>query len=49
MNFPESNIENEPFWISIEVTTYSDSFENNWQENWVIEGIGSGKNFKRQK
>ena len=41
MNFPESNIENEPFWISIEVTTYSDSFENNWQENWVIEGIGS--------
>ncbi len=43
MNFPESNIENEPFWISIEVTTYSDSFENNWQENWWIEGTGSEK------
>ena len=44
MNFPESNIENEEFWISIEVTTYSDSFENNWQENW-IEGEGRN-NFK---
>ena len=41
MNFPESNIENEQFWISIEVTTYSDSFENNWQEYWIVEGIGS--------
>ena len=41
MSLPNSNVEDEPFWISIEILTYSNSFENNWVENSTIKGIGS--------
>jgi len=41
MDIPSPNIEDEVVWISIEVSTYSNSFEKTWKTNMTINGIGS--------
>lgn len=41
MEIPQANIEDELFWISIDVSTYSNSFENTWETNMTIQGTGS--------
>ena len=44
MSIPNSNIEDENIWISINAYTYSNSFENTWATNMTITGIGSENN-----
>ena len=44
MDIPPPNIENETIWISINVYTHSNSFENTWMTNMTIVGIGLENN-----
>ena len=41
MDIPQPNVEDEIVWISIEVSTYSNSFGKIWKTNLTVEGIGS--------